>query len=121
MIKFACILALAFGTCSLIIWGLPPVLLKAELVVVMATALFLGFTNYAIRVPAFMKPVTGMAVVYIGVGAMFIDPRFLISAFLIGTGTRMVMASRLESITARVINPARDIVIRESDRVAVRD
>ena len=73
--------------------------------------------------------VRGVACVYCGVGAMFTDPRMLISAFLIGTGCKILLRSATET-TVRVttgkplggnsLGSSKDIVIKEEGGISRR-
>ena len=76
--------------------GEPPTwLLRLECVLFSVAALVFGFTRFTLSTPAwlFSKPIRGVACIYLGSAAMFVDPRFLFSAFFIGLGTRLILAS----------------------------
>ena len=106
MNKLAILIGLLAGTSLLLYWGgeAPGWLLKLECLGVMAAALAFGFSHRNIRLPQWMHDdaVRGVALVYLGVGAMFVPLNFLASAFLIGHGARLVMKSA-QPITARVV------------------
>ena len=129
MNKIAVIIGLLAGSFLLLYWGgtAPAWLLKLECVAVMAAALLFGFFNYSPSSPEWLRhdAVRGVAVVYLGIGAMFIDPRVLISSFLIGTGCKLVMKSAWEPITAhvtagRLAAGSKEIVIRTEGGVSRR-
>ena len=121
MNKIATIVGLLAGCVLLLYWGgeAPPWLLKLECVAVMAAALFFGYSAYSPSAPDWLRhdAVRGVALVYLGVGAMFIDPRVLISAFLIGSGCKLVMKSAAPVVTVRGGTPlgrTGELVIREA-------
>lgn len=128
MNKLAAILGLLAGTSLLLYWGgeAPRWLLMIECAAVMMGALLFGFTSYNPSAPEWLRheAVRGVGLVYLGVGAMFIDPRFFISAFLIGCGCRLVTKS-VVTVTARVMNvplehKGVDIIIRQEAGVSRR-
>ena len=129
MNKIATIAGLAGGTSLLLYWGgeAPAWLLKLECVAVMAAALAFGFTSYSPTAPEWLRhdAVRGVALVYLGVGAVFVPTSLLLSAFLIGCGCRLVMKSAVH-ISARVLNVPIEharggIVLRETGKVATRE
>jgi hypothetical protein len=129
MNKLAAIIGLLAGCSLLLYWGgeAPPWLLKLEILAVSCAALAFGFTAYSPVAPEWMRhdSVRGVALVYLGVGAMFVPLNFLASAFLIGTGARLVMQSTI-TVTARVTGVSigrstGDIVLRRSGDIAPRD
>jgi hypothetical protein len=92
----------------------------------MAAALAFGFTTYSPSVPEWLRhdAVKGVALVYLGVGAVFVPASLLLSAFLIGCGCRLVMKSAVH-VSARIMNISidhskGDIVLRETGTVATR-
>ena len=106
MNRLAVIVGLVAASALLLYWGgeAPVWLLTLQLAAVMAAALFLGFTTYSLSAPDWTRhdAVKGVLLVYLGIGVMLTDPRFLISAFLIGCGCKMLMRSATET-TARVV------------------
>jgi hypothetical protein len=129
MNKLAVLFGLVGGTTLLAYWGgeAPAWLLKLEVVAVMAAALAFGFTTYSPSAPEWLRhdAVKGVALVYLGVGAVFVPTNLLLAAFLIGCGCRLVMKSCVH-ITARVMNvpidhDKGDIVLRESGKLAPKE
>ena len=85
----------------------------------MAAALFFGYSAYSPSAPDWLRhdAVRGVALVYLGVGAMFVDPRVLISALLIGSGCKLVMKSAAPVVTVwggKPLGHTGDLVIREA-------
>ena len=109
MKKLATMFALLAGTALLLYWGGEPPrwLLKLECAGVMLAALAYGFTHRNLHLPDWTRDdsLRGVALVYLGVGAMFVELNFLVSAFCIGAGAKLVTRSATV-LTARVINPA---------------
>jgi hypothetical protein len=129
MNKIAAIFGLACGTSLLLYWGgeAPRWLLMVECAAVMVGALLFGFTSYSPSAPDWLRheAVRGVALVYLGVGAVFMPTNLLMSAFLIGCGCRLVMKSAVQ-VSARVMNVSidhsrGDIVLRETGNVATRE
>jgi hypothetical protein len=129
MNKLATIAGLVGGISLLLYWGgeAPAWLLKLECVAVMAAALTFGFTTYSPSAPEWLRhdAVKGVALVYLGVGAVFVPTSLLLSAFLIGCGCRLVMKSAVR-VSARVMyvsidHSKGDIVLRETGTVSTRE
>ena len=102
--------AVAIGIAATLRWGadLPGWLLTCTLSLSMLLAMAYGFTS---ALPRFdwlkSKPVRGAALVWLGVAAIFVPLSFVIAAFLIGYGTRLVWetacaAAGPPTVTARV-------------------
>lgn len=109
MSKLATILVLLAGTALLLYWGgeAPRWVLKLECAGVMLAALAYGFTRHNLRLPEWTRDdaLRGVALVYLGIGAMFVELNILAAAFLIGSGVKLVTRSA-NALTARVITPA---------------
>ena len=120
MNKFSAILGLLAGSFLLCYWGgeAPPWLLRLECLAVMAAALAIGFTSYNPAMPGWLKhdAVRGVALIYLGVGAMFIDFRLLASAFLIGSGCRLVTKSATPLVRVTIGQP-----LRHTGGITIRD
>ena len=121
MNRIAIIAGLLAGCSLLLYWGgeAPPWLLKLECLTVMVAALFFGFSAYSVTAPEWLRhdAVRGVALVYLGVGAVFVPANLLLSAFLIGSGCKLVMKVAAPVVNARAVTPTScgsDIVIRES-------
>jgi hypothetical protein len=89
-----------FGLFAAVLWGgEPPAwLLRAEVALFSAAALAYGFTA---SLPAFApwawsRPVRGAACIILGVGAIFVPVQFVVSAFLLGVGTRLTWTAACE-------------------------
>jgi hypothetical protein len=125
MNKIATIFGLLAGIGLLLYWGgeAPLWLLRLECLAVMAAALAFGFTSYNPALPGWLRDdaVKGVALVYLGVGAVFTDIRLLISAFLIGSGCRLVMKSAvplIRVVSCKPLNHTGEITIREGGGVS---
>ncbi len=126
--KIAVIVGLLAGCSLLLYWGgeAPAWLLKLECACVMAAALFFGLSLYSPTAPAWLRSdaVRGVACVYCGVGAMFTDPRVLISAFLIGTGCKILMRSAVETkarVTGGTLSTgSKDIILKPEGGITRR-
>lgn len=91
---------LGLGIAGLLAWGLhpPPWLTGLEAAFLSGAALAYGFTAKLPKVPGclWLRPVRGAVIVCLGVGAMYVPPQLLLSAYLIGSGVRLVWASACE-------------------------
>jgi hypothetical protein len=125
-----CLIALVVGIAVLLLsGGEPPAwLLKLEVLVLSPAALAFGYTTFAPTAPSWVwsQPVRGVICIYLGVGAMFVPPQFLVSACFLGIGTRLVMAGLPPRVTATVKSTAirsqaGAIVPRGSGHLASRD
>jgi hypothetical protein len=129
--KFCAMAGLALGALLLVWWGAtaPLWLRMIECVGVMGAALIFGFTAYSPSAPEWTRDdaVRGVALVYGGVGVVFIDLSLIASAFLIGSGLRLVCKSA-SRITARVVSgtglnhqSGEIVVIKQSGEVDTRN
>jgi hypothetical protein len=126
-IKLACIVGLSLGV-LLLCGGEPPAwLMKLEVLLFSMAALLYGYASIDVTSWFWSKPVRGMLCIYLGVGAMFIPPQFVVSAFFIGCGTRMVMGSfttvvahASKSFNTSLHRPGGDLVIREEGGITRR-
>lgn len=95
-----CVASLSCGGLLLAAFGpeLPSWLMALALALCSGLALACGFGLYNPKVPDWLRqrPVLGAICVAIGVGAMFIPVNFVVSAFLLGCGTRLVWVSACE-------------------------
>lgn len=111
-----CALAMLGGCCALLVWGAhPPVWLAGlEAALLAVSALVYGFTAYLPAIPRwlFLRPVKGAFLVTLGIGAMYVPPQLIFSAFLIGWGVRLVWESAFVERPA----PTTAIVRREPER-----
>jgi hypothetical protein len=117
-----CILLLF--TAALATFGLPYWVLKGEFLTVMTAAAVYGFSAFRIRLPRWCicQEFRGVTMVALGAVAMWIPSQYLISAWLVGTGAKLVMGGFTESTPATVIRQAPgDIVLRPSGQVVTRD
>jgi hypothetical protein len=85
--------AVGLGLFAAIQWGgeTPGWLLRAEVALFSAAALAYGFTLSlpALAPWAWSRPIRGTAYIVLGVFSIFIPVQFVVSAFLIGVGTRL--------------------------------
>ncbi len=99
----ACAAALALGILALLVQGLapPPWLTGLEAMALAGAALMYGYTGRPPAVPGWLwlRPVRGAVLVVLGVGAIYVPPQLLLSAWLIGTGVRLVWRSACELAT----------------------
>lgn len=122
-----CVLSILCGGLLLAAFGpqLPPWLMALTLALCSGLALACGFGLYNPRTPSWLRqqPVMGALCVALGVGAMFVPATFVVSAFLLGCGTRLVWhsACELESIEEgnrvhhqRVGGPCGPLIEREN-------
>jgi hypothetical protein len=125
--KLMAVIGLLAGSSILLVAGtdLPAWLLKIECMAVALSALAYGYTAFSPSLPWLKHDsVRGVAMIYAGCAAMFIPLNFLVSAFLLGAGIRMVTRSAITPITARftgnpVTRQGGDIVVlRESGEIA---
>jgi hypothetical protein len=119
--KIAAIVGLLAGCSLLLYWGgeAPPWLLRLECLAVMAGALFFGFSAWSPSAPSWFRhdAVKGVALVYLGVGAVFLPTNLLLSAFLIGSGCKLVMKSAapvVKIFNGMPLSRTGEIVIREA-------
>jgi hypothetical protein len=117
--KIVAIIGLLAGCALLLYWGgeAPAWLLRLEVLTVTIVALAYGYTAFNPALPGWLRhdSVKGVALVYLGVGAMFVPLNFLASAFLIGCGARLVMKSAAPVLGVwggRPLGSTREIVIR---------
>lgn len=96
--------------------GNSPALQKLQVAAFALAALGYGFGSVSPRVPGWMRhqAVRGVACVYLGCGALFLPPQFIVSAFFIGCGVRMV------STCGQTGASSRDIVLRTQSREVTR-
>jgi hypothetical protein len=124
LVCFAVIMA-SFAVAGLTVWAWrfdPPAwVLTTEIAVFSILAMAYGFSLLKPhKVPwLWLRPVRGTVAVVAGVVAMFVPLQFLVSAFLIGIGIRMVWASASE-LTAGTSGPLLDIRLSENGKVPVR-
>lgn len=124
--KLAALAALGVGLTMLFL-TVPDFLLKLEIAGGSALALAYGYSAWSPRAPAWLlcQPVRGMICIYAGCACVFIPVQFLISALLLGVGTRLVMTSFTPPgpppPSAPLARKPGDIVLRQSSRVATRD
>ncbi len=124
--KIAAIVGLVAGSGLLLYWGgeAPPWLLKLECLVVLVAALAFGFTANNVSVPAWLThdAVRGVALVYLGIGAAFVPASLLLSAFLIGSGCKLVSRSGVQVIVRVAGEPmarhSGEIVTRPRDEIS---
>ena len=98
----SCVLSLGavgLGLFAAVFWGgeLPAGVLRLTLALLSATALAYGY-GFTASLPAispllWCRPVRGAVCVWLGVLAIYIPIQFVISALLIGIGTRLVWVS----------------------------
>lgn len=112
--------AMAGGCIAMLVFGLHPPLWLAtlEAALLSGAALVYGFTACLPALPAWvwLRPVRGAFLVTLGIGAMYVPPQLLFSAFLIGWGVRLVWQSATEAvepIRARIVRPGTAIIRRE--------
>ncbi len=74
-------------------FGLPHWLLRFEVLTVMTTAAVYSVTAFRVKVPAWVMCQEFRGVVMVGCGclALFIPVQYLLSAWLVGSGARLVM------------------------------
>ena len=126
MNKLAAIAGLLAGTSLLLYCGgeAPRWLLMIECIAVMVGALLFGFTSYSPSAPDWLRhdAVRGVALVYLGVGAMFMPTNLLMTAFLIGCGCKLVMKETVRvTQTIRVaLSRKTEIVLREEGGISRR-
>jgi hypothetical protein len=118
--------AVVFGLFAAVLsGGEPPAwLLRAEVALFSAAALAYGFTA---SLPAFApwawsRPVRGAACIILGVGAIFVPVQFVVSAFLLGIGTRLTWTAACEledeeNVPATILS----VVIARSDIVSAAE
>src|SRR3954447_26561537 len=92
-----CASALVGGIVALLAWGAspPPWLAGLEAALLAGAALLYGFTAWLPALPRWLwlRPIRGVALVILGVGAMYVPPQLILSAYLIGLGVRLVWKS----------------------------
>jgi hypothetical protein len=116
------LLALAAPTAGILallcVGEIPGWLLKLECLIFCATALAFGFTGFTPVLPSWVwsQPVRGVVCVYLGVGAMFVPPQFLVSAVFLGMGLRLIMTT--PTVAVRVVNPS---LLKSSGEIAGRN
>jgi hypothetical protein len=73
----------------------PPWLLAVELALFTLGALVHGFTGHTVRVPAWVMSTPFRGVVFIALGLMvvYVPIQFVLSAYLLGSGARMLWLS----------------------------
>lgn len=117
-----CSIAMIGGCCALLVWGAhPPAWLAGlEAALLAVSALVYGFTAYLPALPrwVFLRPVKGAFLVTLGIGAMYVPPQLIFSAFLIGWGVRLVWESTHEAIGGQ---PVRVQLARGSGELARRE
>lgn len=95
-----CAAALACGIAAMLVWGAtpPPWLAGLEAALLAGAALIYGFTAYLPALPRWLwlRPIRGTVLVILGMGAMYVPPQLLLSAYLIGVGVRLVWQSACE-------------------------
>jgi hypothetical protein len=95
-----CAAALACGIAAMLVCGItPPAWLAGlEAALLAGAALIYGFTAYLPALPRWLwlRPVRGTVLVILGMGAMYVPPQLLLSAYLIGVGVRLVWQSACE-------------------------
>ena len=118
--KIAVIVGLVAGSGLLLYWGgdAPPWLLKLECLGVLLAALGMGFCVGSPKAPEWMQhdAVRGVALVYLGIGAAFVPSSLLLSAFLIGSGCKLVSRSGVQVIVRVVGEP----MARRSTEIRLR-
>jgi hypothetical protein len=96
----ASVSALVSGALMLALFGpeLPPWLIALTLAAISGLALAVGFGLWHPRLPAWasLPPVRGALCIVVGVGAMFVPANFIVSAFFLGLGTRVVWLAAME-------------------------
>jgi hypothetical protein len=95
-----CAAALACGIAALLAWGVTPPLWLAglEAALLAGAALTYGFAAYAPALPRWLwlRPIRGTVLVILGIGAMYVPPQLLLSAYLLGRGVRLIWQSACE-------------------------
>lgn len=92
-----CAAALGGGIAAMLAWGVfpPPWLAGLEAALLAGAALLYGFTAYLPTLPhwLWLRPIRGTVLVIVGIGAMYVPPQLILSAYLIGVGVRLVWQS----------------------------
>jgi hypothetical protein len=91
----ACAVALMLGGLAVMCFGYEPPtwLVRMELVLLSGAALAFGFTAWQPASSPLSRPVRGTVCVFLGIGVMYVPANFIVCAFLLGTGTRLLWAA----------------------------
>jgi hypothetical protein len=117
----SCVFVLAGGIATMLLCGLtpPPWLAGLEATLLAGAALVYGFTAYFPSMPRWLwlRPVRGTVLVVLGIGAMYVPPQLILSAYLIGVGVRQVWRSACEMAEKEGIDPG--VTHADADRLPV--
>ncbi|WP_422929663.1 hypothetical protein [Singulisphaera sp. PoT] len=95
------VLSLAAGSLCLWLWGVGPPgwLIRGQVALFSALALAYGFSSLQPSIPRWiwLRPIRGTLFVVCGIAAMYIPIQFLVSAYLMGAGIRLIWASACEA------------------------
>jgi hypothetical protein len=120
----SCAAALGCGIAAMLAWGVtPPAWLAGlEAALLAGAALLYGFTAYLPALPRWLwlRPIRGTVLVILGMGAMYVPPQLLLSAYLIGLGVRLVWQSACELALADAA-PTGVVTHVDADRLPVLD
>jgi hypothetical protein len=118
---FSCAAVLAGGIAAMLAWGIsPPVWLTClEAALLSGAALIYGFTAWLPTLPQWLwpRPIRGTILVVLGIGAMYVPPQLILSAYLIGIGIRLVWQSACDLAAKDAADI--DITLADADRLAV--
>lgn len=91
----ACAVMLMVGGLAVMCFGFEPPtwLVRLELVLLSGAALAFGFTAWQPASSPLSRPVRGTVCVFLGIGVMYVPANFIVCAFLLGTGTRLLWAA----------------------------
>ena len=117
----SCAAVLACGVAAMLMWGIfPPAWLTClEAALLSGAALLYGYTAWLPTLPhwLWLRPIRGTVLVIFGIGAMYVPPQLLLSAYLIGVGIRLVWRSACDLAEKDATDPR--VTHADADRLPV--
>jgi hypothetical protein len=114
-----CAVVVASGIAAMLMRGFtPPAWLAGlEAALLSGAALLYGYTAWLPTLPQWLRlrPIRGTVLCILGIGAMYVPPQLILSAFLIGAGVRLVWQSACELAEKDDADPV--VIHADADRL----